>query len=165
MSLAAATRDAVDERPFLADALRAGLCNFTAVARFLDVDGDVEAVATALRRYAEELQPYETGSRSVRVTMESGIEPVDEPSDAILQVGETSLGTGRGDRTAIVATGAVDAASVAHAMERCRVAEIALTAVSFVDDTAAVFVVGRRDGANALREIEASFADAPLVDD
>ncbi|AGB15977.1 hypothetical protein Halru_1364 [Halovivax ruber XH-70] len=161
MSLAAATRDAVDEYPFLVDALRAGICNYTAAARFLDVDGEVDAVATALRRYGEALTEYETASRDVRVTMESGIEPVEEPDAALLQVGEIALGPGRGDQTAIVATGEIDASGVAGAMARCRVDGIDLDAVSFVAGSTAAFVVSRRDGANALRGIENSFDAVP----
>ena len=59
MSLASETRDAVRARPFLYDALRAGVVNYTAAARELDVDGEVDAVATALRRFAEELAEYD----------------------------------------------------------------------------------------------------------
>lgn len=161
MSLAATTREAVNEHPFLIDALRAGICNYTAAARFLDVGGDVDAVATALRRYAEDLPPFDTYTQAVRVTMESGIEPVDDPADALLQVGETGLGSGSGDRTAIVATGDVDAVSVATAMERCLVADVEITAAAFVAAAAAILVVPRRDGANALRLVEGAFEAVP----
>lgn len=162
MSLAAATREAVDANPFLVDALRAGICNYTAVARFLDVDGDVDAVATALRRYAEDLPAFQTTTREVRVTMESGIERVADPADGLLQVGETALGPGSGGQTAIVITGSVDAASIATAIDRCDVAGIDVCAASFVDETAAIFVVSRRDGANALRVVEAAFDAVPV---
>lgn len=161
MSLAAETRAAVDDHPFLVDALRAGICNYTAVARFLDVDGEIDAVSTALRRYAEDLPRFETTERDVRVTMESGIESVADPSDALVQVGDAALGPGRGDRTAIVASGTVDAAGVANAIRRCQVADVEVHAASFLESTAAIFVVSRRDGANALREIEASFDSVP----
>ncbi len=161
MSLAAATRDAVDDYPFLVEALRADICNYTAVARFLDVDGEVDAVSTALRRYAEELPPFETTSQAVRVTMQSGIEPVDDPNDALLQVGETILGPGAGDRTAIVASGAIDAAGFASVIGQCQVASVEIHAGSFVDGRRSVLVVPRRDGANALRVIERAFEYVP----
>jgi|APHM01.1.fsa_nt_gi hypothetical protein len=55
MSLAAETREAVRERPVLYDALRAGIVNYTAAAERLALNGDREAIATALRRFAESL--------------------------------------------------------------------------------------------------------------
>ncbi|MFT4958602.1 MAG: hypothetical protein ACI9EZ_001934, partial [Halobacteriales archaeon] len=55
MSLAERTREAARARPFLVEGLRAKVVNYTAAARFLDVDGEVDAVATALRRYGEGL--------------------------------------------------------------------------------------------------------------
>ena len=57
MTVAAETRKAVREHPFVYDGLRAGIVNYTAAARFLDV-GDTEAVGAALRRYAEDLSEY-----------------------------------------------------------------------------------------------------------
>jgi hypothetical protein len=55
MSLASETRDAVRARPFLHDALAAGVVNYAAAARALDIGGDVDAITAALRRFAEEL--------------------------------------------------------------------------------------------------------------
>ncbi len=81
MSLAAETRRAVDRRPFLRTALRAGVVNYTAAARFLAVDGETDAIATALRRYADELPAYETESRAARVRMERGIGPLETAAD------------------------------------------------------------------------------------
>ena len=49
MTVAAETREAVRDHPFLETALRAGVVNYTAAARFLDV-GEEEAVAAALRQ-------------------------------------------------------------------------------------------------------------------
>lgn len=73
MSLAAETRQRIREHPFLRVALRAGVVNYSAAADFLDVDGEREAVATALRRYAGELPPFETEARDVRVRMRSEV--------------------------------------------------------------------------------------------
>lgn len=83
MSLAADARRAADSHPFLITALRAGIVNYTAAARFLEVDGETDAVATALRRYAEELPAHEMRARDARVTMESGIGPVEAGLDDV----------------------------------------------------------------------------------
>lgn len=61
MSLAADTREAVRERPVLYDALRAGIVNYTAAADTLDVEGDADAIATALRRFARSLSTEADG--------------------------------------------------------------------------------------------------------
>lgn len=161
MSLAAETRRAVDDRPFLRTALRADVVNYTAAARFLEVDGETDAIATALRRYAEELPAYETESRDVRVRMESGVGVVDDAGDALLSVGDLAVGpTGGGDRTAIVATGAVDAIALAAAIRALSLAEIEPTATAVGDDTLLV-VVDRREGANALRAVENALEAVP----
>src|SRR6056297_2372029 len=78
MSVAAATREAVRDRPALYDALRAGVVNYTAAADALDVDGDREAIATALRRFAAELAD-DAGStdRSITVRLHSDAETVE----------------------------------------------------------------------------------------
>ena len=73
MTLAADTRAAVRRRPFLHEALRAGVLNYAAAARLLDVEGEQSAVVAALRRYAETLSPYDETARDVRVTMRSGL--------------------------------------------------------------------------------------------
>ena len=72
MTVAAEAREAVRERPFLETALRAGVVNYTAAARFLEV-GDEEAVAAALRRYAGELDDYRPPDRRASVSMRSGV--------------------------------------------------------------------------------------------
>ena len=153
MSLAAETRRAASAHPFLVHALRAGVCNYTAAARFLDVDGDTDAVATALRRYADELPALETTDRRARVTMQSGVGPT-EDGEAFLTVGDVGLGTDTGgDRTAILATGDLDAAALATILDGLAIEGVDVTAAGFADDHATV-VVGRRDGANALRAVE-----------
>ena len=156
MSLAAETRRAVDDHPFLVDALRAEVCNYTAAARYLDVDGDADAVATALRRYAEDLPRLKRSSQEVRVTMRSGVGTDADPTDALLVVGDVTIGTGDGDRTAILATGDVNVAGFGLTVRRLAVAEVTVEAAGFAPGAAA-FVVGKRDGANALRIVEQSF--------
>lgn len=157
MTLAARTREATAQHPFLVDALRAGVVNHAAAARFVDVDGDEEAVATALRRYGEALPAYEPSSRSVRVTMQRGLGRVDDA--ALLRVDDAGFGPADdGDLTALLATGAVDAAFAAAALDRLALAGVTVHAMGFHDD-ALVAVVDGRAGADALRAVEAA-ADA-----
>jgi len=76
MSLAAETREAARARPFVLDALRAGVLNHSAAAAWLadeaGLDGDPDAIATALRRFREELSDYATADRAASVSMRSG---------------------------------------------------------------------------------------------
>jgi len=152
MSLAAATRDAVRARPFLFDALRADVVNFTAAARALDVDGDTDAVATALRRYAEELPDYEPPAADARVSMESGLART-EDGDALLAVGETQFAADGGSFTGIVASGDVSPAALADVLGRLRTEDVPLEAAAVGAD-ALVVVVRRREGPDALRVVE-----------
>lgn len=175
MTLAARTREAAAEHPFLVDALRAGIVNYAAAARFVDVEGEPEAVATALRRYAEALPEYAPSSRSVRVTMQRGVgripdggaEPDGTADEALLHVNDGRYGqTDDGDRTAVLATGAVDAAFAAAALDRLALADVSVHAMGF-DEDALLAVVGRRAGADAIRALEAaadSVPDRPAAD-
>jgi hypothetical protein len=156
MTLAERTREAADGYPFLVEALRAGVVNYSAAARFLDVGGDDEAVATALRRYADALPGYETTSRSVRVTMQSGIDRLEAASDALLTVNGTAYGVADGGtRTAILANGTVDAAFVRRALGLLSVAGVDVAGLGFGSDVMVV-VVDRLTAANALRAVEAA---------
>jgi hypothetical protein len=154
MSLAAATRDAVRERPFLYDALRAGVVNYTAAARLLDIEGDTDAVATALRRFADELANGPTHESQARVSMQSGLGRT-EDTDALLAVGDTCLGSSAGSLTGIVASGDVSAAALGDTLGRLRAADISVEAAGVGDGTLVV-VVKRRDGPDALRVVEAA---------
>ncbi len=163
MSLAADTRRAVDARPFLHAALGAGVCNYTAAARYLapelEGDVDVDAVATALRRYATELDSpgeHRCGETdSVQVRMESGLGPVEPPSDPVLSVGSMAIGAdGDSDAwTAIVATGHVDGYHLARALESLAIANVEVHCGGFAGEILVV-VVPRLDGANAVRVVE-----------
>jgi hypothetical protein len=157
MSLASETRHAVDEQPFLVAALRAGVVNYTAAARYLDVDGEIDAVATAIRRYAEEMPAHETEARDVRVRMESGITavPADatHPEIAFLSIGGTSFRPDDGDLTAIIATGDVDTAALVNVLQRLSIADVTPVAAGANEETM-MLVVGRSEGANALRTVE-----------
>ncbi|NGM70857.1 hypothetical protein G6M89_17930 [Natronolimnobius sp. AArcel1] len=162
MSLAAETRRVADQHPFLVAALRAGIVNYTAAARFLEVDGETDAVATALRRYAEELPAYEREERDVRVQMESGIGPTDANADTLVSVGATGFGSNGGDQTAIFATGAVDGAALAAVLQALTLEDIDPTAAAVGDGTLLV-VVDRLEGANALREVENALEGVPTL--
>lgn len=154
MSLASDTREAVRAHPFIYEGLRAGILNYSAAARYLGV-GDTDAVVAALRRYAEELpEPPET-DRDLRVTMHSGVDPTDDPAEALLIVGDTALASDGGDATAVVANGDVDADLLATVLGQCSAADIHVEAAAVGEDTL-VLVVGRRDGPNVVRLVEAN---------
>lgn len=157
MTKAAATRKAIDEHPFLRRALRAGVVNHAAAARFLDVEGDEEAVAAAVRRYSEEVPAYETTTADGRVAMESGLGPSE---DGLLVVSGHGFAPGEGSLTALLANGAVDTRALAVALERLHVAGIEPEAAGVADDSLAV-VVDRRDGPDALRLVENVLDDVP----
>ena len=153
MSIAEKTRKAVRERPFLYDALRAGVLNYTEAARFLDV-GDEDAVAAALRRYATELDdPALSGD--ARVRMESGLGVVSD-GDGVLTVGETTFTPDSGSFTGIFATGELSVSGLRRVLGRCEIEGIEIEAVGFTNRSLAL-VVERRDGANALRIVEHAF--------
>jgi hypothetical protein len=153
VTLAADTRAAVDAHPFLYEALRAGVVNYSAAARFLDVgEGETDAVVAALRRYAEELPEYETDRTDPRVTMESGLGEGD-PADALLAVGDTALVPNSGSLTGLLATGDVDVGTLRRALGRLETADVSVVAAG-VAGNALLVVVDRRDGASALRLVE-----------
>lgn len=155
MTVAAETRRAVRARPFLRDALRAGCVNYTAAARFLDL-GDEEAVAAALRRYAEDLPDYERPAPEgrARVNMRSGLGPTDDPDEALLAVADTLLAPGTGDLTGITVTGdGVNPRTLGHVIARLDAEGVAVGAAGATDGVLLV-AVNRRDGPDALRYVE-----------
>ncbi|MFB6142596.1 MAG: hypothetical protein ABEJ30_04555 [Halorientalis sp.] len=149
MSLAERTRAAVRAHPFLHEALRAGVVNYTAAARFLDLEG--EAAVAALRRYAEDLPAYEPPTADARVTMQSGLAETAE--DPLLVVGDSTYGPDGGSLTAVLATGEVDATALARVLGRLRAEEVPVEAAG-VAGASLLVVVGRREGADALRTVE-----------
>lgn len=159
MSLAAETREAVRARPFLLAGLRAGVVNYAAAARTLDLAEDTEAVATALRRFAETLPDGTTAARTARVTMRGGVAPDgDEP---LLAVGDVAFGPAEdGPLTAVLATGEVDAAALAHVLGVLAAHEVEITAAA-VGPSALVVLVPRRDGPEALRRVEVALEAVP----
>ena len=154
MTVAADARAAVRAHPFLQTALRAGVVNYTAAARFLEV-GDEAAVAAALRRYAEELDEYVPPDRRASVSMRSGVGQVEDGEAGLLSVGGTAFATDGGSHTAVVAEGQVDPSALADALGRLRTAGVAVEAAAACEGSLAV-VVGRRDGADAVRAVEAA---------
>lgn len=164
MSLAANTREAVRERPFLFDALRAGLVNYSAAAAWLvddaALDGEPAAVATALRRFREDLPAYATTERRASVSMRSGVGVVSGTEDGtdsatpspLLRVGDASV-VPEGTATAILASGDVDAGALAAVLRRLSLADVTVRAAG-VGGESLVVVVGRREGATAVRAVE-----------
>ena len=153
-SLAQRTREAVRDEPFLYDALRAGVLTYTAAARALPVDGEHDAIATALRRYADELAEHEPAGGDVRVSMKSGVGPA-AGADPLLAVGDVDFAAEGGGYTAIVGSGTVDAAVLRRVLGRLATADVDVEAAGVTAD-ALIVVVERRVGANALRAIEAA---------
>lgn len=165
MSLAERTRDAARDNPFLVDALRAGVVNYSAGARYLDVDGETDAVATALRRFAEELPDATAEAIDARVTMERGIGPVLEPAEAtaqevLLSVSGRAYAAVDGGKTAILATGDLDLHACREVIAALAVKDVAVDALAYADDVL-VFVVPKLDSANALRAAEDALDAVP----
>ena len=178
MSVAAATREAVRDRPALFEALRAGVVNYTAAADALPDDRDREAIATALRRFATELadgeatddETTESTDRSITVRLHSDIDPHEYP-DALLAVdghgisqpAETPAASEAsaesavkdGGHTAVRVTGDVDARLLAATLDRLRIAEIPVVATGLAGESMIV-VVPRREGPTAVRLIEST---------
>jgi len=169
MSLAADTREAVRARPFLLDALRAGVVNYAAAAAWLTstagLNGDEEAIAAALRRFRDDLPAYATAEHSASVSMRSGVGVVDGPSalredaDVLLRVGTVAV-TDEGDDTALLLTGDVGARTLAAALDALVAVDVSVAAAGVAGDTLLV-VVSRRDGATALRTVEAALKRVP----
>lgn len=153
MSLAAETRDAVRSRPFMYDALRAGVLNYAAAARALDVDGDTEAIAAALARFEGELpEPGPDGRESdPTVRMESGLEKSDR--EALFHLAGTGYASGGGPFVAVLATRDVGARALETALGVLRTAELPVEAAGIAGG-ALLVVVERGDGPDALRTIE-----------
>ena len=152
MSLAAETRDAVRNRPFLYDALRAGVLSYAAAARELDVEGDADAIAAALARFEAELpEPGSDRGSAPTVRMESGLEKSD--GDTLCHLAGTGFVPGSGPYTGVLATGDVNARALETALGVLRTGELPIEAAGVAGD-AMLVVVERGDGPDALRAIE-----------
>jgi hypothetical protein len=148
-SIAARTRRAVDRSPFLREALRAGVLNYTAAARRLDVEAAPDAVASALRRYEAELPPREAAHGTVRVRMDG------DPAAPILSVaGEDGAVEGQ---TALLLSGALDAGAFGRAVAALQAASLSVSGAGYVADQG-VILVPDADGSAALRVVESVLA-------
>ncbi len=159
MSLAADARAAVRERPFLLAAMRAGVVNYSAAARLIDVGDDEAAVATALRRYAERLPGRSVEARAANVRMHSGLGPA-AGDVALLAVAGEGFAAGAGDLTGVLAAGEVDPAALGHALGRLGAAGIAPVAAGVAGEALCV-VVERRDGPRAVQAVEDALDAVP----
>lgn len=145
-SIAAETRRAVDNTPYLRQSLRAGIVNFTEAARQLEVPGETEAVASALRRYAAELPPLEAETGTTRVRMERGVD-----ADRVLVSGTASA---TADLTAITLEGGISAGLFGRVLSAFESTNLAIQGAGMTDETAVV-LVDRGEGSRALRLVEA----------
>lgn len=156
MSLAAETRAAVRARPFLRAALRAGVVNYAAAARSLDVDGDEEAVATALRRLGDELPPRDPESRDCRVRMRRNVTGADD----LLSLDGEAYGDEADGDTAVIASGDVGPVALGAVLARLRAEDVTVGAAGAADGTLVV-VVPSRAGPTALRAVESALDAVP----
>lgn len=145
-SIAAETRRAVDHTPFLRQALRAGIVNFTEAARQLDVPGETEAVASALRRYAAELPPLEANARNIRVRMERGVDP-----NRVTVSGQSPA---TADLTAIVLDGDIAPGLFGRVLSSFASTGVTVHGAGLIDKSGIV-LVNRGEGSQALRLVEA----------
>lgn len=149
MTLAEQAREAAREHPFIHDALEAGVLNYSAAARFLDI-GDEAPVGAALRRYGEELS-YDSPPDDVRVSMKTGLGR--DSGAGLLSVDGTGFLPGEGSLTGILVSGSVSIRLFRRMLGRCEAENLEVHAAGFTE-SAALVVVGRRDGPDALRYIE-----------
>lgn len=149
-SIAAETRRAVDKTPYLRQALRAGVLNYTAAARQLDVSAETGAVASALRRYADELPPLETSGGTVRVRMERGVSAGD--------IELADISDEETDFTAITLLGDVEAGVFGRVLSALEPAGVSVRGAGLGPETGTV-LVARGDGSTALRIVESTIAE------
>lgn len=161
MTVAADARAAVRAHPFLYTALQAGVLNYAATAEFLDI-GEADAVATALRRYGDELGEYERENRRTSVSMRSGVERTDADG-GVVAIGDEAFVPGEGSLTAIVATGDVDVSALETVLGRLRTVDIRPIAAGGTDGHVAI-VVERRSGPDAVRTVEAALKGQQTTD-
>jgi hypothetical protein len=156
MTVAERTREAVRSRPFLYDALAAGVVNYSAAAETLALDAETDAVTAALRRFGDELDEANF-EPDARVTMRRGLSTINgvDTADAepLLHIAGTSLHDDSGDLAAVVARGSVDALALERALGRLRTADVTVE-VAGVGRDALVAAVPSRETAAAVRAVE-----------
>ena len=156
MSLAEETRRAVRERPWLFSALRAGVVNYAAAARTLDIEADADAVATALRRFEERLPTLETTPRDARVTLDRNLTGESSLVGTLVQ----AIGTDLDRPAAVTVSGDVDPGVLQHCLGCLHAVGVPVDATA-AGPEALVFLVPRRSGPDALRTVEAALAGVP----
>lgn len=154
MTIAERTREAVRTEPFLHEALRAGVLNYTAAARYLDV-GDVDAVSAALRRFGDDLEPA-ADDGTARVRMHSGLgrrreDDSDEP--ALPGIDGAGFVPDAGSLTAIVATGDICTRHCASVLSVVDAHDIEVTAFGMRAETL-VLVVANSAAPETVRLVE-----------
>jgi len=134
-SLAARTRDAVRDEPFLFDALRAGVLNYSAAARYLPVEGEARRHRDRPATLRGRTRRVRTGPADVRVSMKSGIGPA-AGAEPILAVGGVGFAAEGGGSTAIVGSGSVDAGVLRRVLGRLETAGIDVEAAGVTEGRA-----------------------------
>lgn len=143
------------------------MVSYTTAAESLGIEGDRDAVATALRRFEDDLSPADTETREVTVRMQSGVELAGSDAEAgpdaagtepLVSVGGERMVQGGGRLTAILVDGDVDAGALSAVVDRLGAENVVVDAAGVVGDRLVV-VVPRSDGANALRLVEDAMAD------
>lgn len=159
MSTAERTRAALRRHPFVALALRAGILNYRATARYLDC-GDADAVAAALRREHAAATDLDVSDLGVRVRLARNVDP-----DALAADGHPVLGHGidASSVSTVTVAGTLGSAFVPLALLGLAVHGIDIHAHVATAERA-VFVVGDHEGASALRAIEEVASAVPTID-
>ncbi len=154
-SLADRVRAAVRADPLFYDALRAGIVNYRALARTLPVDGEIETIATALRRFADQL-PAPEQSSDPRLRLRRDITVTADGADpGLLTVGSVTLqSVDDGTETALLVTGC-QPRWFARALVALDIAEIPIVAAG-IEGTDAIIVVAQSDGMAALQTLEST---------
>ena len=152
MSIAERTRGEARKYPFLVEALRARILNYTAAARFLDI-GDIDAVAAALRRFADEVSTHEPVPGDVRLRMITGIGPTTDRENELLAIGDRVFAPESGDLTAIVADGHISMRAVTHILWQITEYQISVYACAF-DEDRLIVTTDRNEGPAVLRIVE-----------
>lgn len=156
MSLAKDTRRAVRARPWLLSALRAGVVNYAAAARSLDIGAEPDAVATAIRRFEERLPPLDAGSHDARVTMDRDAANATDLAASLLAASKDSS-----DAVAVVTvSGDVDTQVLQHCLGCLHAVGIDVHATAAVDDRL-VLLVPRRTAPDTVRTVEVALATVP----
>lgn len=148
MSLAARTREILKLFPCIHEALRVGVINYTAAARYLPITGDNEAVASALRRYSEQLSSETNDSRDVTITMHSEF-----PSDSDTSLPDNPPNSPEDPITWLLISGEIEPWFFGYLLLSCHTNDIAVHDV-YALDSLGVIGVPKPAAATALRCIE-----------